>query len=32
MARFRVVLVDPKFEGNVGAVARVMANFGFEEL
>jgi len=32
MARFRVVLVNPKFEGNVGAVARVMANFGFDDL
>jgi tRNA/rRNA methyltransferase len=28
----RVVLVEPKNEGNVGAVARAMKNFGVEEL
>ena len=28
----RIVLVGPKFEGNVGAVARSMANFGFDDL
>ena len=28
----RIVLVGPKFEGNVGAVARSMANFGLDEL
>lgn len=27
-----VVLVEPKVPGNVGAVARVMANFGFHDL
>jgi TrmH family RNA methyltransferase len=27
-----VVLVEPRFEGNVGSVARVMKNFGFTEL
>lgn len=32
MARYRVVLVGPKSEGNVGAVARAMRNFGVEEL
>jgi len=32
MGRFKVVLVNPKFEGNVGAVARAMANFGFDDL
>lgn len=32
MPRFRVVLVAPKNEGNVGAVARVMGNFGFRDL
>jgi len=32
MPEVRVVLVGPKFEGNVGAVARSMANFDFEEL
>ncbi len=29
---FRVVLVEPRYEGNVGAVARVCANFGAEDL
>lgn len=29
---FRVVLVEPLYSGNVGSVARVMKNFGFEEL
>ncbi|MCL1811083.1 MAG: RNA methyltransferase [Methanomassiliicoccaceae archaeon] len=32
MPDVRFVLVGPKFEGNVGAVARSMANFDFEEL
>ncbi len=32
MATFRVVLVEPRNEGNVGAVARVMKNFGVEDL
>lgn len=32
MARVRVVLVEPKNEGNVGAVARAMKNFGAEDL
>lgn len=27
-----VVLIEPENDGNVGAVARAMANFGFEEL
>ncbi len=27
-----IILVEPKFAGNVGAVARVMKNFGFSEL
>jgi len=26
------VLVEPKYEGNIGSVARVMKNFGFKEL
>jgi len=30
--RFRVVLVSPEYELNVGAVARAMANFGFTDL
>lgn len=28
----RVVLVEPQFSGNVGSVARVMANFGVKDL
>lgn len=32
MPRLRVVLVEPREAGNVGAVARVMLNFGFDEL
>lgn len=32
MTDIRVVLVGPKYEGNIGAVARSMANFGFHEL
>lgn len=31
-SRFRVVLVSPEYEMNVGAVARAMANFGFSDL
>ncbi len=32
MPTIRVVLVEPKNEGNVGAVARAMKNFGAEDL
>jgi TrmH family RNA methyltransferase len=32
MPRLRIVLVEPREAGNVGAAARVMKNFGFEEL
>ena len=32
MPKFRVILVRPEVEGNIGAVARSMANFGFDEL
>lgn len=32
MPDVRIVLVEPKFEGNIGAIARSMANFGFSEL
>lgn len=32
MARIRIVLVEPQEAGNVGAVARVMKNFGFDDL
>jgi tRNA/rRNA methyltransferase len=30
--RFRIVLVEPEYELNVGAVARAMKNFGFSDL
>jgi len=32
MANVRIVLVGPKFEGNIGAIARSMANFDLDEL
>ena len=32
MPDFEVVLVEPKIQGNIGAVARVMKNFGMEKL
>ena len=32
MLTFRVVLIEPLYSGNVGSVARVMMNFGFNEL
>ncbi len=32
MPSVRVVLVEPKNEGNVGAIARAMKNFGVEDL
>jgi tRNA/rRNA methyltransferase len=32
MARLRIVLVEPREAGNVGAAARAMKNFGFDEL
>ena len=32
MANLRIILVEPKEAGNVGAAARVMKNFGFDEL
>lgn len=32
MAGLRIVLVEPREAGNVGAAARVMKNFGFDEL
>ncbi len=32
MPRLRVLMVEPREAGNVGAAARVMKNFGFEEL
>jgi len=30
--RIRVVLVQPKYSGNIGSVARAMKNFGFSDL
>jgi len=32
MSEFSVVLVEPKYEGNIGAVARAMKNFGVRRL
>ncbi len=32
MPRFRVVLVSPQNDGNIGAVARAMGNFNFDDL
>ena len=32
MPHVRIILMEPKFEGNVGAIARSMANFGFDDL
>ena len=32
MPNFRVVLVEPLHDGNVGAIARAMKNFGLDEL
>lgn len=32
MPEFAVVLIEPKYQGNIGSVARVMKNFGFTEL
>ena len=32
MPEYRVILAEPKFAGNVGAVARAMKNFGLKDL
>lgn len=32
MVEYRVILVEPKFQGNVGSVARTMKNFGLTRL
>lgn len=32
MPEFAVILVEPRYQGNIGSVARVMKNFGFSEL
>ena len=29
---FYVIVVEPKYSGNIGAIARVMANFDFKNL
>lgn len=29
---FYIIVVEPKYEGNIGAIARVMKNFGFKNL
>jgi tRNA/rRNA methyltransferase len=29
---FSIILVEPRYDGNVGSVARVMKNFGFKNL
>jgi TrmH family RNA methyltransferase len=29
---YKVIIVEPKFEGNIGAIARAMKNFGLSEL
>lgn len=32
MADYKVIIVEPKFEGNIGAIARAMKNFGLSEM
>jgi len=32
MAKFSVVLVEPKYEGNIGFISRAMKNFGIKKL
>lgn len=32
MTELKVILVEPKFEGNIGAIARAMKNFGLSDL
>lgn len=32
MMKLKVVLVEPKYDGNIGSVARAMKNFGFDNL
>jgi len=32
MPSFSIILVEPKYQGNIGSVARVMKNFGFKSL
>jgi TrmH family RNA methyltransferase len=32
MPEYRVILAEPKFQGNIGAMARIMKNFGLKNL
>ncbi|UCG68669.1 MAG: RNA methyltransferase [Thermoplasmata archaeon] len=32
MPKYNVILAEPKFEGNIGAIARIMKNFGISDL
>lgn len=32
MVEFSVILVEPRYEGNIGSIARVMKNFGLKDL
>lgn len=32
MPQFRIIFVEPKNPGNLGSIARIMKNFGFDEL
>ncbi|UCE75239.1 MAG: RNA methyltransferase [Methanomassiliicoccales archaeon] len=32
MPEYRVILAEPKFQGNIGAMARIMKNFGLKSL
>ncbi len=32
MTEFSIILVEPRYQGNIGSVARVMKNFGFRQL
>jgi tRNA C32,U32 (ribose-2'-O)-methylase TrmJ len=32
MPEYSIILVEPKYEGNIGSIARVMKNFGFQNL
>lgn len=32
MPEFHIIIVEPKYEGNIGGIARVMKNFGFSRL
>lgn len=32
MTHIRIVLVEPRYTGNIGSIARIMKNFGFDDL